>query len=58
MLWNFIAALDAEGIMDCTYHTDESVNAASFEYCVGGLLRSVLSTVDRSSATSGAFFSA
>ena len=30
-LWNFFAALDAEGIMDCTYHTHESVNAATFE---------------------------
>ena len=30
-LLNFIAALDSEGIMDCTYHTDESVNAATFE---------------------------
>ena len=31
ILLNFIAALDAEGIIDCTYHTHESVNAATFE---------------------------
>ena len=38
ILTNFIAALDAEGIMDCTYHIDESINARTFEDWVGIML--------------------
>jgi transposase len=30
-LWNFIAALDADGIMDCTFHVLDSINSATFE---------------------------
>ena len=30
-LWNFIAALDADGILDCMFNVRDSINAATFE---------------------------